>query len=255
MGFAAASDALRLFLGKVCARSALGAEEREAVLALPAMPRRVEAHRDIVRLGEQIDQACLVAEGLVARFAQMEDGQRQLTAFHIPGDMADLHSLILPAAPAPLAALAPSTLFQIPHSALRDLTCRYPALAAAFWRECVVDGSIVAQWLVSVGRRDARGRLAHLFCEMAVRSSRIGRFKRGAFPFPITQEQIADALGLTPVHVNRTLKTLREEGLVRAARGEVVILDWEGLVFAAGFDPAYLQLPGLPEAGRRAFAS
>ena len=255
MAFAAASDALRLFLGKVCARSDLGAEEREAVLGLPAVPRRVEAHRDIVRLGEQVDQACLVAEGLVARFVQLEDGQRQLISFHIPGDMADLHSLILPAAPAPLVALAPTTLFQIPHSALRDLTFRYPAVADAFWRECVVDGNIVAQWLVSVGRRDARARLAHLICEMAVRSSQIGRLVHGAFPLPITQEQIADALGLTPVHVNRTLRALREEGLVKASRGEFAILDWGGLVFAAGFDPAYLQLPGLPEAGRRASAS
>ena len=254
MGFAAASDGLGLFLGKVCARSELSAEEQEAVLALPATPRRVEAHRDIVRAGETVEQACLVADGLVARFAQMEDGQRQLVSLHLPGDMPDLHSLVLPAAPAPLVALAPTTLFHIPHSALRDLTVRYPAIAAAFWRECVVDSDIIAQWLVSVGRRDARGRLAHLLCEMAVRSHQLDRFADGAFLFPITQEQMADALGLTPVHVNRTLRALREEKLVRASRGEIVILDWEGLVFAAGFDPAYLQLPALPDSRRRALA-
>lgn len=254
MSFATGSDALRLFLNKVEARSMLTNEEREAVLGLPMKPRRVQAHREIVHLGEQVEHACLVAEGFVARFAQMEDGARQNVSIHIVGDMVDLYSLMLPAVPTPLVALTSTTILQIPHSALRDLAFRYPGLAAAFWRECVVDGNIVAQWLVSVGRRDARGRLAHLLCEMAVRSHQTGKYERGRFCLPVTQEQIADALGLTSVHVNRTMQALRGEGLVQVSNREVVILDWGGLTFAAEFDPAYLHLPNLPDMSERAAA-
>lgn len=252
MSFAAASDALAFFSSKLAARSTLSAEELDAVRNLPATPRRIATHGEIVRLGEQVDHACLIAEGLVSRFAQMEDGRRQHISLHLPGDMVDLYSLLLPAAPTPLVALTATTLFQIPHAALRDVAFRFPALAASFWRECVIDGNIIAQWLVSAGRRDARGRLAHLFCEMAVRSSHIQRYRNGSFPFPMTQEQIADALGLTPVHVNRSLQALRAEGLVRVSRGEVTIIDWEGLKFVAEFGQAYLHLPGLPDGTLRA---
>jgi CRP-like cAMP-binding protein len=243
MGFENANDALRLFFSKVSARSALGPDEEQAVLALPARPRKIDAHREFVRLGEQVSHSCLVAQGLVSRFAVMEDGRRQLISLHLPGDLVDLYSLMLPAAPSPLVALTPTTIFDIPHASLTDLASRYPALAAAFWRECVVDGGIVAQWLISLGRRDARGRLAHLLCEMAIRSARIGRMQAGRFSLPMTQEHMADALGLTSVHVNRSLKALREEGTVQVSRGEAVVLDWDALVYAAEFDPAYLHLP------------
>ncbi len=254
MSFVTASEALRLFLAKIEARSTLSAEEREVVLALPVTPRQMQANRDVVRLGEQVEHACLVADGYVARFAQLEDGSRQIVSLHIAGDMVDLYSLMLPAVPTPLVTLTPVTLLQIPHAVLRSLAFRHPGLAAAFWRECVVDGNIVAQWLVNVGRRDARGRLAHLLCELAVRSNHIGRFRRGRFPLPVTQEQIADALGLTSVHVNRMIQSLRGEGLVQMSQREMIILDWQGLQHAGEFDPAYLHLPTLSGASAQASA-
>ncbi|WP_030539700.1 Crp/Fnr family transcriptional regulator [Sphingobium sp. DC-2] len=252
MSFAPATETFQLFLNKVQVRSPLSAEEQEAVLRLPARPRQIAAHGEIVRLGEQVSHSCLVASGLVSRFSQMEDGRRQHISFHIAGDMVDLYSLMLPAAPSALVALTATTIFEIPHTALSELAFRFPALAAAFWRECVIDGNIVAQWLVSAGRRDARGRLAHLLCEMAVRSAQIGKYVDGSFPFPITQEQISDALGLTSVHVNRSIKALREEGLIQTSRGMVTIIDWEALSFAGEFDPAYLHLPPLPRTAVRA---
>lgn len=248
MSFANASDVFDLFLAKLLTRSKLSAEEREAILHLPVRPRRIAAHTEIVQSGERAEQSCLVAEGLVSRFAQMEDGRRQLISLHIPGDFVDLHSLILPATAAPLVALAPTTVHLVPHSALNALIARYPAIGAALWRECMIDGDIVAQSLVSIGRRDARGRLGHLLCEMAVRSNQIGRYQNGTFPFSMTQEQLADVLGLTPVHVNRSLQSLRGEELVRVTRKEATILDWDRLSYTADFDPAYLQLPALPRA-------
>lgn len=249
MTFVTGDDALRLFVAKMEIRSVLTDEEREAVLSLPVKPRQVQAHREIVRLGEQVEHACLIATGFVARFAQLEDGARQNVSLHIAGDMVDLYSLMLPAVPTPLVALTSSTILQVSHDVLRNRAFRYPGIAAAFWRECVVDGNIVAQWLTNVGRRDARSRLAHLLCEMAVRSNQIGRYVRGRYPLPITQEQIADALGLTSVHVNRMLQSLRSEELVQVSHREVAILDWQALTHAGKFDAEYLHLAPFTQAG------
>ncbi len=235
-------EALNLFLRRLEARSTISAAERDAVLALNGQPQKVDAHRDFVRLGEEVQESCLIVEGLVARFAQLEDGSRQIISLHVPGDMVDLYSLMLPRAPSPLQALTNSTVMKIPHEALRRLAFDYHGLSAAFWRDCVVDGAIIAQWLVNVGRKNARSRIAHLLCEIAVRSFHGGRMKNGGYPFPITQEQIGDALGLTSVHVNRSIRALRDEGVVQMSRQEVTILDWQRLASIAEFDLAYLHL-------------
>jgi CRP-like cAMP-binding protein len=239
--------ALETFLQRLQARSRLSAVEENAVLALGGTPQHVAAHRDFVRLGEELQDACLIVAGLVARFSQLEDGSRQIVSLHIPGDMVDLYSLMLPKAPSPLQALTNATIIKVPHEALRRLAFEHHGLSAAFWRDCVVDGAIVAQWLVNIGRRNARGRIAHLLCEMTVRYGQIGALANGTIPFPITQEQLAGALGLTPVHVNRSIKTLREDGLIRMTRAGLTILDWPGLASAAEFDPAYLHLPFEPD--------
>ena len=240
--------ALKLFVRRLEARSQLSAMECEAVLALGGTPQKVAAHCDFVRLGDELQESCLIVDGLVARFAQLEDGSRQIISLHVPGDMVDLYSLMLPKAPSPLQALTNATIIKVPHSALRRLAFEHQGLSAAFWRDCVIDGAIVAQWLVNIGRRNARGRIAHLLCEMTVRYAQIGALANRSFPFSITQEQLADALGLTSVHVNRSITTLRDDGLIGMTRAGVTILDWPGLVSAAEFDPAYLLLPFDPGA-------
>jgi CRP-like cAMP-binding protein len=237
------AEALRLFLARLMARSPLGAEDQKTVLGLPCTVRHFAAHREIVQLGQQVEHAGLVADGFVARFGQTEEGQRQFFSFHIPGDFADLYSLMVPTAPSALQALTATTILQVPHSALRSAAARCPAVGAAMWRDCVIDNLSLSQWLMNVGRRDARSRLAHLLCELALRFDFIGRGSRQGFSLPMTQEHLADALGLTPVHVNRTLKALREDGVVTLARGRVHIHDWEMLAASAQFDPLYLQLP------------
>ena len=243
MAFPVAVEALQLFADTLALSSTVTETEREALLALPATPRRVQAHREILRTGESADQAYLIADGFVARFAQLADGARQTVSLHIVGDLLDMASLVLPAAAIPITALTTSTVLQIPRDALRQLASDHRGIAAAFWRGCAVEGSITTQWLVGIGRRDARARLAHLLCEMGVRWQRTGRYDCHRFPFPMTQEQIADALALTAVHVNRTLQTLRREGLIQVANREVIILDWGALADAASFDGAYLHLP------------
>lgn len=243
-------QALSAFVQRLIVRSPLGNDEVSALLALPAHPQKVAAHRDFVRLGDDVDHACLIVDGLAARFAQLQDGSRQTISLHIPGDMADLYSLMLPKAPSTLHALTDTTIVKIPHEALRGLTAAYPAIANAFWRDCVVDGNIIAQWLVNVGRRNSRARLAHLLCEMAVRTGGADG-PPASFPLRMTQEQLADALGLTSVHVNRTLKAMREEGLARLTRRELIIEDWHRLVQAGEFDPSYLALPETASSSRK----
>jgi CRP-like cAMP-binding protein len=147
-----------------------------------------------------------------------------------------------------LTALTSSLLLHIPHRPLREISVEYPQVAAAFWRDCVLDGAIVAQWLVNVGRRDARSRIAHLLCELALRYRAMDQSDGLTYDLPMTQEQIADGLGLTPVHTNRMIQVLRSEGLVSITRDTVSIRNWDALAAAGEFDAVYLEAAPLLDA-------
>jgi CRP-like cAMP-binding protein len=185
---------------------------------------------------------------LVGRFEQTSNGHRQITAVHIPGDMADLQSVVVPKTSWALNALTKSTIARIPHDALVELVDRYPLLARAFWRDCAIDGSVAARWALSLGRRDARARVAHLICELRCRYGAIGRVQNDSFEWNMTQIQLADALGLTAVHVNRMLKFLRSANFLHIERRRLTILDWQGLLALGDFDPTYLHLERQPAA-------
>jgi CRP-like cAMP-binding protein len=230
---------LQPLLDKLKSHSKLAETESQVILNLPVRVLEVQAHRDFVRLGETVDHACFVASGLVGRFGQNAEGVRQITAFHVPGDTPDLHSLMLPDATSGLQALTTTTILKIPHEALRSAIGRFPAVAEALWRECVMDAAILAQWALNVGRRDSKTRVAHLLCEMAVRYGADVE-PSGTFAFPVTQSHLADATAMTPVHVNRTLMGLRHNELARVSFGKVEILDWNRLQEAGEFDRAYL---------------
>lgn len=233
-------SALELFVGRLCRHSKLDAVERGALLALPMTPVRVSAHTDFVRLGETLRHACLVSEGLVGRFGQTVEGRRQFVSVHVPGELIDLPSVMMPQSTTALNALSTSTIYRIAHEDLHELGFRYPNIAAAFWRDCVIDARIVAQWLINVGRRDARSRLAHFFCELAVRYRSMDQSDGRTYRLPMSQEQLGDTLGLTSVHVNRMLMSLRADKLLTFDRGEVRILDADALRRDAEFDPGYL---------------
>ena len=239
-------SALSLFIDRLETRSSLSAEERDAILSLRGAAAQVGTNRDFVGLGEQVDHACLVVDGLVGRFSQTLDGHRQITALYIPGDMPDLHSVVLPQASSALQALTTTTILRVPHDALARVAARYPAIAQAFWRDCTVDAIVAAEWIANVGRRDARTRLAHLICEMEQRYARIGKVDGDSFDFPATQAHLADATGLTSVHVNRMFQTLRLEKIVSVHGRKITILDRPALERAADFDRGYLQLDIAP---------
>jgi CRP-like cAMP-binding protein len=228
---------LRLFLDRLLARSVLTTEEQDAVLALPFQVVHIERKRDFVHMNEEITYSCFVASGLVGRYGQTMDGKRQITAFHIAGDMADLHSAVRPVGVGGLNALSDSVILRIPHAAIRTLTAHYPAIAEAFWRDCMLDAAILMQWVINVGRRDSLKRLAHIFCEMSVRSGH-DREVLLSFDMAVTQEQLGDAAALTPVHVNRSLKALGE--MVTLKNGRVTIEDWDKLSRLGEFDATYL---------------
>jgi CRP-like cAMP-binding protein len=235
--------ALSRFLNRLLSRSALGDEEQQAILGLTSHAVQVRPNYDIVTPGDTVDHACLVAHGLAARYDHMTDGKRQLTAFYIDGDMCDLHSVVCPTAAWGIVALTTTTVLKVPHSELRALVDSYPAIALAFWRDGTVDASILAKWIGNVGRRDARARMAHVFCELGLRMEAAGLGNRDAYWFDVSQQNLSDALGLTAVHVNRTLQILRSNGFMRTESRNIFIDDWARLCDVAEFDAAYLLLP------------
>lgn len=239
---------LQRFVDRLNSRSILTREEQQAMLDLPGQAEQVHANHDFVALGERVDHACLVVAGIVGRFDQNGEGVRQITAMHIPGDMCDLHSVVQPKSTSALQALSVSTILRIPHAAIREVAAHYPAVAEALWRDCMVDASILCEWVVNVGRRDAKMRVAHLLCEMA---TRLGAVEPGlndiVFDLPLTQTQLADATALTPVHVNRTLQSLRAQGLVDWHQRVVRLRDWNALTALAELDSEYLHSDVRPE--------
>ena len=241
------AEGLDRFLKRLQLRSPMGDADVRTVLALPGERIEVPAHRDIVMPGEHVTDATLVVSGIAGRFDQDEDGTRQFTALHIAGDMADLHSAVLPVASWGIEALTDCVVMKVPHTALLAAAAS-PVLGAALWRDTTTDAGIFAKWAAVNGRKPARARLAHLLCELGMRFELGGLGTRADYPLPLTQAQIADTLGLTGVHVNRTLASLREDEFLSVARGRVRIIDWEALRRAAGFNPDYLQVAAAMDA-------
>lgn len=242
-----ADPSIRLFLQRLMRRSALTLEEQGAILKLNGSKHQHVAHADIVSPGEHVESACLVAKGLVGRYDQRLDGERQVTSFYIPGDMCDLHSVVAPKASWSITAVTHATVIRVPHRQLRELCVKYPSIALAFWRDGTVDASVFAKWVGNLGRKSAKERITHLFCEMGLRLEAAGMGSRASFELPVTQSQLGEATGLTAVHVNRTLQEIRSKGLLSFSQGRVEIPDWGSVAAVAEFDPAYLMLGGPPQ--------
>jgi CRP-like cAMP-binding protein len=231
---------LQLFVDRLTSRSVLSEKEQWRILSLPVRARQVRSNEDFVARGKTVDHVSYIAEGLVGRFDENRHGARQITALHIAGDIPNLHSVVQPHASSAMQALSPVTLLEVSHTALREAAAAHPAIAEAFWRDSMVDSAVLGQWLVNVGRGDAQARVAHLLCEMARRYKVHGSDGAVTFRLPMTQSHLADATGLTPVHVNRTLKKLELIGTTFRNR-MVRIGEWRRLVAIGDFDPTYLQ--------------
>jgi CRP-like cAMP-binding protein len=223
-------------------RGALPAGDREAILALPHSVSSLHAGAYIVREGEKPGRCWALLEGFAYRHKIVFGGARQIVGIHLPGDLLDLHNSILDVADENVQALTSATIASIPVEALKALMESRPAVAGAILAKTLVDASIFREWMANIGRRDSRARMAHLLCELAVRQQAAGIAEPLTYELPMTQEQLADTLGLTPVHVNRTLKALEAENLIRRRRRLLTIEDWPGLVRLGDFSPSYLCL-------------
>ncbi|KRR14676.1 Crp/Fnr family transcriptional regulator [Bradyrhizobium jicamae] len=217
-----------------------------ALHELPIAIRHWEAGRAIVSDGERPTDSCLVIEGFCVRSKLIASGQRQILSIHIPGEIPDLQSLHLHRMDHDLISLTACTLGFISHASLRALTRAKPNLAEMLWRDTLIDAAMFREWIVNVGQRPATGRLAHIVLELRKRLEVTGRPAGDNFEMPLTQEQIGEALGITPVHANRVIKQLREERIVDISRGRVTVLDEAKLGELAQFDDRYLhQNPSL----------
>jgi len=240
---ALAEGALAPWIRRLQLRTELADAELAALASLPFERRVYDTNRDFVRLGECVTRACVIVNGLAGRFDQTASGARQITALHIPGDAADLHSVPVPKSSNALQALTRTEVAHVPHGPLHTLVADYPNIALAFWRDCVVDAAILSKWSLNLGRASARQRIAHLLCELSLRYGAIGRDGL-RFDFPATQIHIGDATGLTNVHVNRVVRELSEDGMARVRGGRVEILNSAALAKEGDFDAAYLHLIG-----------
>jgi CRP-like cAMP-binding protein len=224
----------------------LSREESQAISALPVNVRAYKTGLDLAREGERPTQSCLILEGLACRSKVVEDGRRQIFSFHIPGDVPDLQSLYMDYMDHDLVTVTASRVAFIPHASLRELMLNHPRLIGALWRETLIDAAIFREWMVGMGQRSGIARIAHLLCEMIVRLKAIGLMEGLSIRLPITQEQIGDAIGLSPVHVSRVFKELRAKGLIRTDGRTLTVRNWEGLVETGEFDPDYLHLRTAP---------
>lgn len=231
-----------LMISKLDCIFPLSEEERAVLQELPVQVAVFEADQDIVRIGDSPSQCCLVIEGYSCVYKLTSDGKRQIMGIHVPGDIPDLQSLHLKILDNSIATICPSTLGFIRHEDLRRVCDRYPHITAALWRETLVDASIFREWLLNIGRREAYTRMAHLLCEFLVRLKAVGIAVDDTFDLPITQIELADAIGTSNVHVNRVLQALRANGLIQTKGTQITILDWERLKEVGEFDPLYLHL-------------
>lgn len=233
---------LRALLRKMESISDLTDPERAQLLAMPLSLREYDSNVDIVSEGDRTKHCCLVLEGLLCRYKRVENGNRQILSLHVPGDIPDLHSLHIEVMDHSLGTLSPSRVGFIPHEVVRQLTRSSYRIAEAFWREALIDAAVFREWMVGIGRRSAQSRLAHLLCEFATKMRAVGLSDGLVFDLPMTQTEIGDALGLSTVHTNKTIKSLRATGLLEIRGRRMRVLDWDGLCEIGEFDPTYLHL-------------
>jgi len=238
--FMGLSDSIERVIRRLETRRALSEEDRNAIRALPFTYRTLEASTYMVREGEPPQICTILLSGFAYRHKITEKGARQILSLHLPGEFLDLQNSMLEVADHNVQTLTRAEIAAVPVTALHRLVTEHPAVARAMWIDTLVDAAIFREWLVNVGRRDSHSRIAHLLCEFALRLEMAGLASHYRYELPMTQEQIADCTGLTPVHVNRVLKDLGRQGLISRERRSVAIANWEGLSHAGDFNSRYL---------------
>jgi CRP-like cAMP-binding protein len=218
----------------------LGQPEEDAIHALPMTILHVKPNRYLIREGDKVSRCHLLIDGYACRSKISRHGKRQIVSFHMPGDVLDLQHTLLPCADHNLQTVTNTTIGRIAVRDLSALIKEFPLIAQAFAMDVLIDASIFREWVLNVGTRDAKSRVAHMLCEFIARRQILGSDSAEQTELPFSQEQIGDATGLTAVHVNRTLRKISDEGAFTHTGRQYTIKDWPKLQNIAGFDPAYL---------------
>ena len=219
----------------------LSDEDKRLLDAVVAQSREVRAHTDLIREGEAPNDVHLILEGFACRYKITSAGKRQIMAYLVPGDFCDLHVFILKHMDHSVATLTTCRVVGMPRASVLEMMER-PAIARALWWAALVDEATLREWLVNIGRRPAAERIAHLLCELLLRLRAVGLANGDSYALPLTQVELGDTVGVSSVHVNRSLQVLREAGMITLKGGQLVILDARRLQEFSGFNPNYLHL-------------
>jgi CRP-like cAMP-binding protein len=228
------------FVKKMSGLADLTESDVIALEKVTAHPRRFAAKKDLIREGDETGPMFVVLEGWICRYKILPSGGRQIMAFLMPGDACDLHIKLLAEMDHSIQAITPAKVATVTQDEMQTMMNEHPNIARAMYTGQLVDEGIMRAWIVSMGRRSSIERVAHLLCELYLRARNIGLTHKDEFALPLSQLVLADALGMTPVHINRMLKELRLTGAMALKRGSVTILDPVKLVQIAGFDENYL---------------
>jgi CRP-like cAMP-binding protein len=235
---------LLMLLHELEAHARLSAEDRQSVLDLPHRLRRLDAGSYLIREGDRPAHCAVLLSGYAYRQKVTGTGSRQIMAVCIPGDAVDLQNMFIDVSDHSVQLLTQCRIADVPREALQELVLTRPAIGSAIIALTLIEASILREWVVNVGRRDARARIAHILCEFAVRLEARGLASHQGFELPMTQEQLADATGLTSVHVNRVLKGLEADGLITRQRRQIQFADWRALQGVGDFSRRYLHMAG-----------
>ncbi|WP_027664179.1 Crp/Fnr family transcriptional regulator [Rhizobium leguminosarum] len=236
-------ESLLLNLGS---RDVLSAEEESHLRAIIVKDRHFVAGEDLVSEGSRPAYSTLLLDGFAARYRVMADGSRQITALHVAGDFVDLHAFPIKKMDHGIVAMSSCHVAFADHADLKAITEGMPHLTRLLWLDTLVDGAIHREWIVAMGRRSKRAHIAHLVCELFVRLQVVKRTRGASFHFPLTQIEMADVLGVSVVHLNKTLQALKREGVFTWENRTITIVDWERLQEIAEFDPSYLSISREP---------
>ena len=215
--------------------------DKELIRSLTNSFKTVEAHTDIIREGEKPSDVNLILGGFAYRYKALPGGERQIVAYLMPGDFCDLHVFLLGEMDHSIATLSDVQLVKLPRRSVLDLLDR-PAISRAMLMATLVDEATLREWLINIGQRSAEQRVAHFLCEWHRRLEAIGLVNEAGCELPLTQAELADTTGLSTVHANRTLRALREQGLLIFRRKRLVIPDVVRLREVCGFRQNYLHL-------------
>lgn len=221
----------------------LSDEEQRLLEEVAVTTQRVGADHDLLSEGDNPSHCLVMLDGFACDYRLLADGRRQIVAFHVPTSVCGLPSLFLNRLTCSTGTLTPATVLRVPCAAMRACAEHSPRLGEALWRAALVEAAASRAWIANIGQRTAYQRTANLLCELVSRLRAAGLADGFACPLPLTQADLADALGLTAVQVNRTVQQLRSDELILFGGGVLAVRNWRALRRAGGFDPAYLGQP------------